>query len=63
MENKMMETMIGNFLNRMAISLVVCIVVMSIITIMKPLAQPVESQCGTNSSPVILEGMINVRCR
>jgi SSS family solute:Na+ symporter len=42
MENKMMATLIGNFLNRMAISFVVCIIVMTVITIAKPLAEPVE---------------------
>ncbi len=48
MENDLMSTLIGNFLNRMAISLVVCIVVMSIITKARPLAEPVEfKQQGT----------------
>ena len=42
MENKMMSTLIGNFLNRMAISFVVCIIVMTIIRMAKPLAAPVE---------------------
>lgn len=42
MENKMMATLIGNFLNRMAISFVVCIIVMTVITMAKPLSAPVE---------------------
>ena len=42
MENSLMSTLFGNFLNRMAISFVVCLLVMTIITIVKPLAEPVE---------------------
>ncbi|MBE0534638.1 MAG: sodium/solute symporter [Phycisphaerae bacterium] len=42
MEHHLMSTLIGNFLNRMAISFVVCLAVMTVITIVRPLAQPVE---------------------
>ncbi|MBW8002418.1 MAG: sodium/solute symporter [Planctomycetes bacterium] len=48
MENEMMATCIGNFLNRMAISFVVCILVMTVITIVKPLAQPIVFQKNTD---------------
>jgi len=48
MENHLMSTLIGNFLNRMAISLVVCLTVMAVITALRPLAEPVEfKQQGT----------------
>ena len=47
MSNKVMAFMIGNFLNRMAISFVVCLLVMTIIRIMKPLSQPIEFKHNT----------------
>ena len=47
MENDLMNTLVGNFLNRMAISLVVCLVVMTIITIVKPLPEPVVFKQNT----------------
>jgi SSS family solute:Na+ symporter len=47
MENKGMAFLIGNFLNRMAISFLVCLLVMAIITILKPLAKPVEFRQNT----------------
>jgi len=48
MENKAMETLIGNFLNRMAISFVACLLVMTIITVLKPLKEPVEFRHNTS---------------
>ena len=48
MENNTMSFLIGNFLNRMAISFIVCLVVMTVIRNVKPLAQPVTfEQKGT----------------
>jgi SSS family solute:Na+ symporter len=47
MENKVMAFCIGNFLNRMAISFIVCLLVMALITAAKPLAQPVEFRHNT----------------
>ena len=47
MENQIMSVVIGNFLNRMAISFAVCLLVMTLITIAKPLAQPVEFKINT----------------
>ena len=47
MESKLMEICIGNFLNRMAISFVVCLMVMTILTILKPLKEPVEFKHNT----------------
>ncbi|NLT77175.1 MAG: sodium/solute symporter [Planctomycetes bacterium] len=43
-----MDIIIGNFLNRMAICFGLCLVVMTIITIVKPLAQPVEFHSKTD---------------
>jgi SSS family solute:Na+ symporter len=47
MEKKIMAVMIGNFLNRMAISFVVCLLVMALIRMARPLAQPVEFKHNT----------------
>lgn len=47
MGNKVMAFMIGNFLNRMAISFVVCLLVMTIIRIINPLSQPIEFKHNT----------------
>lgn len=48
MANGMMEVVIGNFLNRMAICFGLCLVAMTIITIVKPLPQPVEFHTKTD---------------
>jgi SSS family solute:Na+ symporter len=48
MSNKWMELLIKNFLNRMAICFAFCLLVMSIITIIKPLAQPIEFKKKTD---------------
>jgi len=48
MGNGMMEVVIGNFLNRMAICFGLCLVAMTIITIVKPLPQPVEFHTKTD---------------
>ncbi len=58
MENDLMNSFVGNFLNRMAISFVVCLVVMTIITIVKPLAEPVEFKQNTT---IDLTGCKNAR--
>ncbi|HOL89586.1 MAG TPA: sodium/solute symporter [Anaerohalosphaeraceae bacterium] len=47
MENQVMAFLIGNFLNRMAISFILCLLVMALITAAKPLAQPVEFRQNT----------------
>ncbi len=47
MANPMMSTLIGNFLNRMAITFGACLLVMLLITMIKPLAQPVEFKLNT----------------
>lgn len=47
MDNQIMAFLIGNFLNRMAISFIVCLLVMALITVAKPLAQPVEFRHNT----------------
>ncbi len=47
MENKVMAFLIGNFLNRMAISFLICLLVMVVITLLKPLAEPVEFRQNT----------------
>ncbi|MBL7215447.1 MAG: sodium/solute symporter [Phycisphaerae bacterium] len=47
MANAMMSTLIGNFLNRMAITFGSCLLVMLIITLVKPLSQPVEFKLNT----------------
>ena len=47
MENDQMALLIGNFLNRMALSFAACIIVMLIITMVKPLAQPIEFKQNT----------------
>lgn len=47
MDNKVMSFLIGNFLNRMAISFVVCLVVMALIRFMNPLSQPIEFRHNT----------------
>jgi len=48
MANATMEVVIGNFLNRMAICFGLCLVAMTIITIVKPLPQPVEFHTKTD---------------
>jgi SSS family solute:Na+ symporter len=47
MEIPQMELFIGNFLNRMAITFFVCLLVMLVSTMLKPLAQPVEFKLNT----------------
>ena len=47
MEIPQMELVIGNFLNRMAVTFAVCLIVMVIATVVKPLAQPVEFKLNT----------------
>ena len=47
MENPQMELVIGNFLNRMAVTFAACLIVMIIATLVKPLAQPVEFKLNT----------------
>ncbi|MEJ5259395.1 MAG: sodium/solute symporter [Anaerohalosphaeraceae bacterium] len=47
MENQVMAFLIGNFLNRMAISFLVCLLVMALITAAKPLTQPIEFRQNT----------------
>lgn len=47
MENQVMAFLIGNFLNRMAISFIVCLLVMALITAARPLAQPIEFRQNT----------------
>lgn len=47
MEIPQMELFIGNFLNRMAITFFVCLLVMFVSTILKPMAQPVEFKLNT----------------
>ncbi len=47
MENQVMAFLIGNFLNRMAISFIFCLLVMALITAARPLAQPVEFRQNT----------------
>ncbi|HOK66835.1 MAG TPA: hypothetical protein PLV55_08475, partial [Anaerohalosphaeraceae bacterium] len=44
---QVMAFLIGNFLNRMAISFILCLLVMALITAAKPLAQPVEFRQNT----------------
>ena len=48
MENDVMAFMIGNFLNRMAISFCVCLLVMTILRMKQPLAQPIEFRHNTS---------------
>ncbi|HOQ04110.1 MAG TPA: sodium/solute symporter [Anaerohalosphaeraceae bacterium] len=47
MENEVMAFLIGNFLNRMAISFILCLLVMALITAARPLAQPIEFRQNT----------------
>lgn len=47
MENNVMSFLIGNFLNRMAISFAVCLLVMTIMRLMNPLSQPIEFRHNT----------------
>ena len=47
MTHPMMNTLIGNFLNRMAITFAACILVMLLITLVKPLTQPIEFKLNT----------------
>ena len=47
MENNVMSFMIGNFLNRMAISFAVCLLVMTLMRFMNPLSQPIEFRHNT----------------
>jgi len=48
MANATVATVIGNFLNRMAICFGLCLIAMAIITAVKPLAQPVEFHTKTD---------------
>jgi SSS family solute:Na+ symporter len=48
MANDTMAVVIGNFLNRMAICFALCLVTMAIITILKPLPQPIVFKLQTN---------------
>jgi SSS family solute:Na+ symporter len=47
MEDPTMSLVIGNFLNRMAVTFGACLLVMIIATLVKPLAQPVEFKLNT----------------
>jgi SSS family solute:Na+ symporter len=47
MAKPLMSTLIGNFLNRMAITFGACLLVMLVITLIKPLKQPVEFKLNT----------------
>lgn len=47
MENPTMALFIGNFLNRMAITFFTCLAVMTVVLIVKPLAQPIEFNINT----------------
>jgi len=47
MEIPQMELVIGNFLNRMAVTFFVCLLVMLVSTMLKPMAQPVEFKLNT----------------
>lgn len=47
MANPMMSTLIGNFLNRMAITFGACLLIMLLITLVAPLKQPVEFKLNT----------------
>lgn len=47
MANETMAIVIGNFLNRMAICFGLCLVAMTVITLVKPLPQPVEFHTKT----------------
>ncbi|RKY08967.1 MAG: sodium:proton symporter [Planctomycetota bacterium] len=58
MENDLMSTLVGNFLNRMAISFVACLIVMTIITMVKPLPEPVVFRQNTT---IDLTGSRNAR--
>ena len=58
MESDLMGTLVGNFLNRMAISFVVCLIVMTIITMAKPLPAPVVFRQNTT---IDLTGCRNAR--
>jgi SSS family solute:Na+ symporter len=58
MENNLMNILVGNFLNRMAISFVVCLIVMTIITIARPLPEPVVFRQNTT---IDLTGSKNAR--
>jgi solute:Na+ symporter, SSS family len=65
MANHTMSVVIGNFLNRMAICFGLCLLVMLIITIMKPLAQPIEFKTQTtinltSSRGALLAGLVVV---
>ena len=48
MANDTMAVVIGNFLNRMAICFGLCLVAMAVITVLKPLPQPVEFHTKTD---------------
>ncbi|UCD49262.1 MAG: sodium/solute symporter [Phycisphaerales bacterium] len=48
MANDMMAALIGNFLNRMAICFGLCLVAMALITMLKPLPQPIEFHTKTD---------------
>mgnify|MGYP000858383241 CR=1 FL=1 len=65
MDNKIMSILIGNFLNRMAISFVICLLVMLLIRMTRPLAQPIEFKQQTtielhSSKGAIAAGIIVV---
>jgi uncharacterized sodium:solute symporter family permease YidK len=47
MTGPMMNTLIGNFLNRMAITFAACILMMLLMTLLNPLKQPVEFKLNT----------------
>jgi SSS family solute:Na+ symporter len=44
----LMDFLFKNFLNRMAICFILCLVVMTIITIMKPLREPMQFELKTS---------------
>lgn len=65
MENETMSFLIGNFLNRMAISFAICLLAMILIRLIKPLAQPVEFRHNTtielhSSKSAVVAGVVVV---
>jgi SSS family solute:Na+ symporter len=45
---KVLDFLLRNFLNRMAVCFILCLIVMSIITLLKPLAQPMQFERKTS---------------
>jgi SSS family solute:Na+ symporter len=48
MNYEILNFLFNNFLNRMALSFIICLIVLSIITIVKPLAQPMQFEHKTS---------------